>query len=248
MARVKSFVVFFAILLGGFSVTGLNTENLIQSNPIVNSDFECIRNAKPDYWKVENSSLEIDKNDEKGKYIILKNLKKNKNMLLIQQNIKIEPDCQYKLSFWIRAFSCERPYTNTEFQPFRVLGNWHYKEWKKYNLVSSYSSQWDDVMGVWQKKTVILPKSPPINTIFTLVLEIKAPGAVGMDDFKLEKIEPLKEDFSVVVDKPYYRNSFYSDSAREKIELKIRRKNQAIENFKITLFPAKKQNRSLKQL
>ncbi|OGV31415.1 MAG: hypothetical protein A2020_00670 [Lentisphaerae bacterium GWF2_45_14] len=239
MEKVKSVAIFFTILLGSFSVTGLDTDSLIQANLIVNSDFENIQNGKPEHWEAENASLEIDGNEEKGKYIILKSLNKNKNMLFIQRDINVEPDCQYKFSFRVLALPCDRPYTDTGYQPFRVLGYWHYKAWKTRKLASSYASSWDDVMGNWQKKTVILPKSPPINTIFTLSLEIKAPGAVCLGNFMLEKMEPVKEDFTVALEKPYYRSSLYSDSVQEKVELKIKRKNSAIENFKIALLPAK---------
>jgi hypothetical protein len=220
-------------------ITKSGNEDLIQ-----NAGFECVNDGKPSNWEVKNGSLEVVENGRKGKCIILKNLNGDKKPILIQKQIKLEPGSQYKLSYWIRAISCARPYTDTGYQPFRVLAKWYYKTWRSSKLVLSDTSAWDDVMSNWQKKTLVLKKSPAIKTIFTLSLEVKAPGGVYLDDFKLEKIKnDDNKGFTVDLENPYYRNSFYADDGQDKIKLHIKRENQAIRSFKVVLMSVAKQKK-----
>lgn len=156
----------------------------------------------------------------------------------IRRGIVTEPGCRYRLTYAVRAAGGSGETTGYQF--FRVFTGWDHlvKDGRDFGTVGQQDGlAWQDCFGSWQTRTLEFDHpGKPAGPLF-LTLQVRGPGSVCFDALELRQIGKAEPPppFTLLLDAPHYRDSFYPGEARDTVRGVVRITRPGVARIRLRL-------------
>ncbi|MDX9980132.1 MAG: hypothetical protein RBU25_08935 [Lentisphaeria bacterium] len=189
---------------------------------VFSSSFET---GAPD-WEFSGGCRVVRDTPRDGKACLqLTGLAAGDDPTAVRRGIPTRFGSRYRLTYSVRAAGGSGETTGYQF--FRVFTGWdaRIEDGRDFGTVAQQDGlAWQDCFGSWQTRTLEFNSPDKPAGGLNLTLQVRGPGSVCFDSLELREIDQVKPPppFTVLLDVPHYRGSFYSGETGDVVQGVVR--------------------------